>query len=378
MRFLDDAGEWQGKPTSYKKDNIGDQRQAKLLARRKSELEAARRTVCGMQLADWVLPWLIAKYGKNGTTTLDVYKRMWRALQRYHAEHKIKTAPQISRGFIMSYLAWRMENGAGRNQAIDEIKFMGMIVDEAILLGHCSANPIRKPGLKKNATKGKEIWTDEQYIEVEKHILKTKCHWQQCSFYFGKFQACRLRQCQVPLRCIRFDLNTIQYPDIVVKGGEAYAQPIDPRFRPILERLVENAKAQGLRVLCEIPWDASLRWRVTLDRCGFEDICHHGLRASWITRAAENRVSESEAMAFCHHKDREVHRIYKKVSVAAIAHVPAAVPFPGEPSRPLGPLASDSARASSSNAEESSSSHKASRSRARRPPSFAAAGSSKK
>ena len=43
IRFKDEAGKWQGKATGYRRDNLGDARQAKLLARRMTEEERQRR-----------------------------------------------------------------------------------------------------------------------------------------------------------------------------------------------------------------------------------------------------------------------------------------------------------------------------------------------
>lgn len=336
IRYQNEQGQWKGKPTGYKKGNLGDERQAKLLARRQTEIEKTRKINRGSLLEEWVLPWLVLKYGAV-QNTLNAYRRSWNKLSTFFSLAEIRYANQIQRDFARHYLAWRTgedeesDEVAGRNTAIQEIKLAGMIIEEAIHLGYCTTNPLRKLGLKKDKSPGKVIWTDEQIIKVSAHIEKTKTHWQQCTFYLGLYQASRLRQCQIPLKNIRLDLGphgVIQYPDIIVKGGEAYAQPVDSRFRPILERLMATARKMGLDTLCQVKWDASLTWRDTLDRLGFEDISHHGLRATFITRAAENDVPEGKVMAFCHHSSAEVHRIYKKVSTAAIAHVSASVPLP--------------------------------------------------
>jgi integrase len=329
IRYKDAAGVWRGKPSGYSTENFGERRQAELLARRQSEIEKTRAQNVGAAFEDWVLPWIVMKYG--GTqNTLNAYRGHWQKLAKFCAHADIHFAPQIRREFAQQYLAWRTDEtgGAGRNTAIQEIKFMGMVLEEGIPRGFCDTNPLRKLGMKKDRSLGKELWTDEQIRVVQAHIEKTKTLWQRVTFYFGLYQACRLRQCQVPLAGIRLNIGTIQYPDVVVKGGEAYSQPIDPRFLPILEELLHTAKKANMKRLCDVKWDASLIWRTTLDRCGFQHISHHGLRATWITRAAESDVPEGLAMAFCHHSNAEVHRVYKKISVSAIAHIPASVPLP--------------------------------------------------
>ena len=74
-----------------------------------------------------------------------------------------------------------------------------------------------------------------------------------------------------------------------------------------------------------------MRLRKSLDRAKLQGYVHHGLRATWITRAAESGVPESLAMAFCHHGSREVHRVYKRLSVIGLEHVPAMVAIPALP-----------------------------------------------
>lgn len=350
LRYKDATGRWRGKQTGYRLGNLGDQRQAKLLARKQSEIEAERVTVTGDAFADWVLPWLIATYGGAETTTLDVYSRMWRTLTKFLVAHDISRAAQLERKHVTGYLAWRTVT-ASRNMAIQEIKMMGMILGEAISRGQCATNPFSKPGLVRDKAADKSVWSDTEIIAAAAHFEKFRSRWMRCAFYFGLYQACRLRQCQVPLAAIRFDLNVIQYPDRLVKGHAGFTQPIDARFRDILHGLVAEARAAGETSLCKVPWDASLRLRQSLNRIGYPHLVHHGLRVTWITRAAENGIPESQAMAFCHHESREVHRIYKKLSSVGIAHVPALMSLPALP----GPArAEDEPQATTGSGPESS------------------------
>lgn len=350
LRYKDEAGKWKGKPMAYRKDNLGDQRQAEIVARKQSEVEATREPVAGALLSHWVLGWIIATWGDLDTTTPEIYKRYWHTIERFFEAHKIQMAAQVKREHIQLYLRWRTRNAtkkerstgekprkaAGRNTALMEIKFIGTILNEAKERGQITSNPFSRPKLKKDAPKEKSCWTDAQIITGAKYFGRRETpfsgtgpsRWMACAFFFGLYQACRLRQCQLPLTSIRLDLNVIQYPPYLVKGREGYSQPIDPRFRPILERLVAEAKKAGEKFICEIPWDASLRLRKALDRAGLAGLVHHGLRVTWITRAAEGSMQEREAMAFCHHESREVHRIYVKLSVLGIAHVPSLMRLP--------------------------------------------------
>ncbi|GEM_PF-2234856 len=333
LRYKDERGKWKGKPTSYHWNNIGEVRQANRLAQLASDREAEQCNSSTAEFSTWVMPWLNVRYGglnatsQPQTTTLAIYTRSWRMLSRFLKKQNLPVPSLIRRDFIERYMTWRKAT-AGRNTIIGEIKLMGMVMKEAVTRAHCSENPLTRPGLRKAPAKEKKVWSDEALSKGVRHVMKHGSHWMQCVVFLGIYQACRLRQCAIPLDGIRLDLNVIQYHGSIVKGGKDFAQPIDPRFKPILERLTADARKLGLKTLCEVPWDASLRLRKAFDRAGLEGYSHHGLRVTWITRAAENGVPESQAMAFCHHESVEVHRIYKKLSVLQIAHVPAAMRLP--------------------------------------------------
>ena len=355
IRFRGEDGKWKGQPTAYHWTNMGEVRQAKLLARRQSEIEALRPRGTSERLADWVMPWLVGRYGGGHTQTLTLYRRSWRSMTRYLALRNIETARQVQRSLATDYLEWRMKS-AGRNTAIYDIKLLAMALDEAKARGQIVDNPLRRLGLKRDATKPKQIWTDKQIKKAAAHFQKNGPPGLRWVFFLGLYQACRLRQCEVPLSAIRLELGVIQWPGAKVKGGSGYTQPIDSRLVPILSGLMEEAKAAGQSTLCKIPWDASMQIRRELDAVRLKGISHHGLRATWITRAAEAGVPESQAMAFCHHSSREVHAVYRRLSAISIAHVPSLLELPCFSSpRGLLPSKRDSA-------EESSGSRRAARS----------------
>lgn len=326
LRYKAADGKWKAKSTGYLWSNLGDVRQAKLLARRQSEIEASRPDARdrGMRFDEWVLSWMIQKYGDAQTSTPDVYKRMWRTVMKFLDASDIPTAALIKREHGGKYLEWRTKS-AGRNSAIGELKLLSMVVEEAKNRGYCSDNPLRRLGLKKEKPAEKLIWSDDDIRKAAAHFEREKSHWMLVAFYFGLYQAARLRQSQLPLQAIHLEAGVISYPDNLVKGGEGFTQPIDSRFLPRLRQLMEASEG---KTLCVVPWDASIRLRRSLDRAGLPGLCHHGLRATWITRAAGAGVPESQAMAFCHHESREVHRVYKKLSSIGLAHVPALISLP--------------------------------------------------
>jgi integrase len=63
-----------------------------------------------------------------------------------------------------------------------------------------------------------------------------------------------------------------------------------------------------------LPSLRSSLWGCFLDELGFKDLVHHGLRATWITRAALAGIPESLAKRFVNHASSQVHAIYQKIT----------------------------------------------------------------
>ena len=54
---------------------------------------------------------------------------------------------------------------------------------------------------------------------------------------------------------------------------------------------------------------------------GFSEISHHGLRTTWITRAAlsEGKITETFAKRFVDHASTEIHEIYQRISATDLS-----------------------------------------------------------
>ena len=220
------------------------------------------------------------------------------------------------------FLEWRKEKGGGRNTAIAEIKAMGTILDEAVARGYMTANPFRKLGFKQEEQKRKMPWTLQQ-VEVAVAAAEEveRFGWLHVVLLLGRYQAIRLNQCQAPLVDVDLRRRIIHYPDSLVKGGKGYSQPIDPEFYPILCEIVEYRRKLGKSTLCDLPLCSSVLIRRFLDGLserdgdsGFKLLCHHGLRATWITQAALAGIPETLAKRFVNHASSEVHAIYQRIT----------------------------------------------------------------
>jgi integrase len=316
IKYKDAAGKWKNANTGYRQDSIGDRTQAEKLARRKSFEEAKNKTVrvSEYKWEDWVPSWLESRWGSK-VKTLSIYRRYFWKLTRYFADIQISHPSTLRREHVADYVAWRKKHGGERNIAILEIKFLGMLMDEAISRGHATVNPARKMRLEKSAVAEKAPWSETEVESVGNALAaRDTFGWMHVTFLMGLYQAVRLRQSQVPLTCIDFKRRIINYPAAIVKGAKPYSQPIDPAFFPILQELVTHRQSLGSPVLCEVPVLGSVEWRRFLDELGLPHLSHHGLRATWITRAALAGIPESLAKRFSNHSSSQVHQIYQKIT----------------------------------------------------------------
>jgi integrase len=311
--------------TGFRRDNPGDRKQASNLARTTSLKEMATKASksSGSEWQDWVVPWINSRWGdvQKPETSAHVYGRYFYRWMRYFDERQITTPQLFKREHTDDYLTWRTQQGASRNSAIGELKFLAQVLDEAIARNFVSgANVCRKLRIRADKPADKVPWSDEEVSMVQAELEKNhRYDWMHVSFLFGYHQAVRLRMCAIPLSAIDFDRRLINYPAEAMKGGKSFSQPIAPEFIETLRDVVEHRRKLRKSTLAEIPdpynhqEPVGVQWRKFLDDLGLRHLSHHGLRVRWITQAALMGVHESLAMKFSNHRGLSVHRIYQKI-----------------------------------------------------------------
>jgi hypothetical protein len=337
IRKKNEDGKWESKPTCWRKDNQGDKRQAQLAAQKLSLEERTRAPKSNREHWDaWVEQWIESRYGgpeDRQKTTGTVYRRYWRRWRNWLLSEHLTSPALLSYRTGLAYKEMREEDDTGRNTIIHELKFMGVVMGEAVRRGFAEANPFLRMGLKRDTAAEKIPWTDAQATTVAKEV-QSEADWMEVTFLLGFYQAARLRQCEVPLKDINLKARRISYWKSITgrpltKGDKPFAQPIARAAIPRLTVLMERRAAAGFRSLCDIPELPSVEWRRFLDRLGFHELCHHGLRTTWITKAALSRkISREEAKAFVNHGSTAVHEIYQRLNADDVAHVADALRLP--------------------------------------------------
>ena len=328
IRFKDDDGKWRGKATGYRLDNPGDRRQAELLARRVTTEEQTRRPLTGGEAWEaWVPKWLAEKYGQRANHTHTVYSRHWRHLAEWFAEVGLRQASQVRYGHLLEYRDSRLEDGIGINTIIQEVKLLGIVMQEACRREYAQGNPCARLGWKREKAAEKVEWSDAEYRAVFAKLREEGPEWMLVTLILGFHQAARLRQCAVLISDIDFPRLRITYRK--TKGDKPFTQPLDRRAVPVLSEIVANRQKQGFRTLCDLPEMPSVEWRRVLDDLKFPHLCHHGLRVTWITRAARSgKIPEPQARRFVNHASGTVHQLYQKLNADDVSHLPDALDLP--------------------------------------------------
>jgi len=334
IRKKNERGEWVSESTGYRKDNPGDRRQAELLARKLTEEERTRRPHGhGAAFEEWVERWLHERYGRRSNLTLKVYSRHWRLVSGWLQSENITSPNQLRYAHLPRYRDARSEQGASINTIIQEVKLLGLVMQEAVRREFAESNPCVRLGWEREKPKEKQPWTDEEFKRVRAKLEETGPAWMLATLILGFYQAARLRQCAVPLSDLDLRNGYITYRR--TKGDKPFTQPLDRHAIPYLQRIATARERDGKKTLCDIPLLPSVEWRRFLDEMGLQNLSHHGLRVTWITRAAlsgrdgRRGVSVAEAKRFVNHGSTAVHELYQKLNANDLTHVPAALDLPG-------------------------------------------------
>ena len=339
LRYKNEEGKWRDKSTRYREGFPSETKKAQALAMEASLKELRQSpTKDSEQWDNWVLRFLRQKYaGPEHERTLARYELAWRNVRAFLLSMKIDTPRRLTRAVCKEYHAWRQnpEDCGGRvegvlrcghNNALQDLKILSIICDEAVALEFIETNPAHRLGITRIKAEEKRPFTDDE-IQKIRLALREWPDWMAISFELGLHQALRLRQTSFPLSCVDWIRGTISYPSKIVKGSKPFTHPIDGRVRPLLEKL-RDAKAE---MTCVIPPNNELpskTWWRFFRKIGIKGVCFHCTRVTWITRAAIAGVPISKAMRFVNHGSEEVHRIYTKLQAHDIMDVPSLVSFP--------------------------------------------------
>lgn len=267
----------------------------------------------------WAPAWLKARYGQRALT-LRTYEAQWKWVAQYLRIHKISEPGILAREHCFDYVTWRtsaIKEKSRRhpsvNTACNELKLLGMIMDEAVTRGLAVSNPARKLGIERAETSVKPEITDPELAKIVA-ALESRPQWMQRAFFLALNTGLRF----ATTRLDRKDVNQARSQIVIErpKGGNkrAFAIPIYPEIAELINRWMDTSD----RYFWDLPPDkldfASLEWTKFFREIGMPHLCFHCTRVTFITRGALAGVPEAMMMKMVNHASTEVHRIYQRLA----------------------------------------------------------------
>jgi hypothetical protein len=240
----------------------------------------------------------------------------WDRILSFLLEKNVYAPADVTQQTAMDYLEWRTTKKrrsgktAARNTAIYEIRLFSRIMRLAVDRRMAVTNPLQNLRLAKAQVKIKPAFTEEEIAKV-RAALPNQPEWMSIAFEISLATGCRLRETQIPLKCIDFDRETITFP--APKGGasKGFTIPMPTSLKPLLESL------KNKEITCKLPKMASKEFgRDFLHRqLGLKHLCFHCLRVTKVTNMMLGGVPTALAMRMVNHSDELVHKIYQRHSI---------------------------------------------------------------
>lgn len=266
----------------------------------------------------WVEGVLEDRYGENKLRA----QCAWRMLQMFLVEQGITAPRQVMREHASQYISWRSQPNksirkyrAGRNTIVLEIKFMSVILDEAVRRGYAVYNPWLKLKLHRHAPKvkpeyprsalAKILWSIRQEPEPKRRFFLV-------SFLIARYHGCRLAETHFNPR---ERISPGQPPTItfLAKGHRDHTVYLHPKLVRRFRRMLAEGRTETYTPLKS----PAKEWFQFLTRVGikkeFPGACFHSLRVTAAATLARKGISEKKAMDYIGHASTTIHRSYVRL-----------------------------------------------------------------
>jgi len=293
----------------------------------------------------WVTEFLNAHYSTR-VKTLSRYLGAWKSVRMYLQEKQIRYPAELTYKHAVDYVDWRQKPSvvglywASRITAIWEVKFLSLLMGEAVRRGFAMVNPCTRLGLKKGPTREKPEITDEEISKIYA-ALKTQPAWMQVSFEIAIHQGCRFAETSLPISRISLERMQITFD---AKGGKTFTTMLHDGLIPLIRRL----HSEGRERTYEMPAQTGREWTRFFRKIGMPHLCFHCTRVTVITKLYRANVSESQAMRFVGHASETIHRVYQRLRAEDVSACVSALRIPSSASEDLPPTKTERAPASSS------------------------------
>lgn len=315
VKHKDKFGKWNRRSTKLRHDSARQTIEAEKIRAKYSleEAESAGRKIdYSGAFSAWVVDW-IAKSDIAKSTAKDrfvAWKAISDALSSQGVDHPCEVTYRVASDVYQILIS----RGYSDLTIHGRMVIFRMIMDEAVRMGFCHANPARMVRVKggKPLNKKAELSHEDQ-ARIEEFIQSGEAkEWFEVVFFFGLYHGMRLSECR--LAAANFDLVN-GHVNFIAKGSVKRQAPIHPKCMPIAERIVSGPPVY-------YPGTASMsnlfsRYAKSL---GIQ-ISHHCLRVTCITRLHRAGVPHVQIMKYVGHKTISSHLMYERLDVSDLVCV---------------------------------------------------------
>lgn len=318
-------GKWKPASTGLRHD---DPNETKAAAKLRAEAEAKE---LGEDIAsegdwDWVQDYL--QSSGLAKRTIEKYVTNWGWLHLWLLESKLAPG-DIRYEHSAAYIKWRVNRRkksgkkAGRNTAIQEIKLLSSILNEAVPRRLITANPLVRMKLRPDKAKKKPDLTDDEVFICRKELTKQakddpETEWMLIAFEIALETGCRLRETCIPLDHVHLELPIPEMTFPSPKGGEdmAFTIPVPTNLVSLFQRMKDQGQKYTIE---EFPFQPSRKWQKFFRDVGLKHLTFHCLRVTKVTRMRREGVPREVAMRLVNHSTELIHLLYDRHRVSDLA-----------------------------------------------------------
>ncbi len=333
LKFRDAHGLGRRESTGFRHDQVLPTRAARELEANRTAEERRLGSSGSDRWSNWADEF-VTNHHPHGSYTHQRWGSRWLNLKTYLKAQAIDSPRQVERQHAAKYIQWRSQphpgmQKAGHNTALAEIRFLSLLLREAVARGHASHNPLQRLGIQTHPRREKPEVTEEQLqlvsdlIEQDRHLPH---YWMlRRSFDIARWQGCRLNETWLnPQRDVELVRDahgaivggTIRF---AAKGKRIHVAPLHARLWPLFDGLQRAGTTETYpqsrnrlgHPRSSLLWfQFGVRHRIKAKVPGFS---FHCLRVTVATRMARANIPQAKAMRYLGHASATIHRIYQRL-----------------------------------------------------------------
>lgn len=318
------TGEWKERTLQLRRDSKTDTRKAEAFARKATADERRSKPLMGGQYAQWVDEYIEYRYATNEDTKRRSFY-YWSPLWGFLKQNKITHPQKLRYEHKQKYLTHRKAQGVCHNTARQEIKFLSLLMDEAVKREYAFSNPLAWARIPKEAAKEKPDLSASDLRRIKARFAE-RPEWMQIIMQICAYTGCRFKETALDRSDVDFRRNLIHFVDSKKKPEhlrKVFTIPLPKGLKPFLQTIFRKRDFTIPRPSRE----QNRLFNKALSEV-VKGATSHCFRVAFITRCHRRGLSEAESMKLVNHSNQLVHKIYSRLNVEDVRKAARQLPPP--------------------------------------------------